>query len=378
MRNIKLSVVIPTKNRYEYLQILIKSLLESQSNEYEIIIHDNSDDNSLFLDFLEENKSPKLKYFYVPEWISVVENCERGVMQATGEYVCMLGDDDGILLDESIEELKKYYAKNVDAIVTKPAFFSWPDNSHAAWNNLSGKLSFHGHHKNDKKVNILEELKKQNNKGFGFGLGILPRVYHGFVLNSRLKELRNDCGTAFPGPSPDMANAIGLTKYIKNCIYTFTPLIISGHAKKSTGGQGGNKNHHGNIESQKHLPDSTAKEWSNKIPFFWSGPTIYAESARIALNKTNRNNPDRINYNYLYAICLVYEKTYKYQINQTIIDENLNTLNNRLLRQLYFVEIWFNRGVNYFRNILKYKVNRHLLLTAADINEAMEMLRKTK
>ena len=54
MQPLLLSIVIPTKNRYDYLCILIKSLLKNQSDEFEIIIQDNSDDNTLFIEFLNK------------------------------------------------------------------------------------------------------------------------------------------------------------------------------------------------------------------------------------------------------------------------------------------------------------------------------------
>jgi len=91
------------------------------------------------------------------------------------------------------------------------------------------------------------------------------------------------------------------------------PTVISGHCKKSTGGQGGLKQHHGKIENIGHLPKDTAERWSKDVPFFWSGPTIYSESLRRALQATDRTSK-KLNYSALYACCLVYERFFKREV----------------------------------------------------------------
>lgn len=47
-----LSVVIPTKNRYETLIPLIRVLAKWDDADLEIVIEDNSDDNNEFISFL--------------------------------------------------------------------------------------------------------------------------------------------------------------------------------------------------------------------------------------------------------------------------------------------------------------------------------------
>ena len=63
------------------------------------------------------------------------------------------------------------------------------------------------------------------------------------------------------------------------------PLIISGQSILSAGGQGAEGNHYGEISKIKQLPKNTSKEWSKKVPLYWSGKTIYAESVLKALKK---------------------------------------------------------------------------------------------
>lgn len=369
-KNILLSIVIPTKNRYYFLKLMILGIIKSTSNKFEIIIQDNSDNNEEILDFLKKTNDKRLKYNHVSSWLSVSDNFDCGVNLANGKFVIVLGDDDGILIDDSIAFLEQCN-KDVEAIVVEKITYSWPGNTHHFWNSNSGKIDFHNSDFFIKKLDVSKEMKKQLKLGFSLGLGKLPRLYHGFVLNKCLKKLRLMCETCFPGPSPDMANAVALSKFIKNVIYTNKYLVISGHSSKSAGGMGSNKKHVGGIHNHPWLPKDTAMIWSKKIPFFWSGPTIYCESARQALFKTKNSLYNQINFNYLYSVCFVYEDRKNITI-QTIKENRYNTIFFTLGRAYIYLLIYFNRINNFLKNLFKNYFEKKYF--AKDINEAISVV----
>jgi len=313
--SLKLSIVIPTKNRYEYLENLLSALVKDVSKEFEVIIQDNSDDNSDFLLYINSLNDNRISYEHVEEWLSVIDNCDLGVSKAKGNFVCLLGDDDGIIINRSIELINYMEQNQIDSAMINKLNYDWPDVAHSVWKEVSGKLTVPDYKYTNNVINVNAVLKQIINEGGGFGLGDLPRLYQGFVKKSTLDKLKAESGTYFPGPSPDMANAVGLTKFVKKHIYADSPCIISGQGKKSTGGQGSEKKHHGEIKNIGHLPKNTAADWTKEIPFFWSGPTIYSESAQKALELTNRLDL-KLNFNYLYAICLLYERGYVDQVKQ--------------------------------------------------------------
>ena len=90
-----LSIVVPTKNRYYYLKYLIQLIEELQSDEIEMVIQDNSDDNEEFQNYLKEKKYSFIRYDYVKGQIPMSDNSDRAILNSTGEYICFLGDDDG-------------------------------------------------------------------------------------------------------------------------------------------------------------------------------------------------------------------------------------------------------------------------------------------
>lgn len=367
-----LSIVIPTKNRYLYLENFVSSFVAFKSSEIELIIQDNSDAQSVeFLSFLEGRNDARIKYSYRPGWLSVVENCDFGIDAASGEYVCMLGDDDGLLFKVSLEVVKYCKTNNYDAAILNKAEYYWPDTSHAVWKDLlAGKIFYKNYSFQTHDISIDSELLKVLKEGATSSLRSLPRVYHGFVKKDCLNKLKAISGSFFPGPSPDMANAIGLAKVVEKLVTIDVPAVISGHSKKSTGGMGGEKKHHGEIESQLHLPKVTSERWSNKIPKFWSGATIYAESAKEALLRTNNSTHFKLNYTYLWAYCIVFESKYL----RVLIPILLKNPMQIPLLLVYVFSLVFFRGSNYIRNYFKFNNKSKLSIPAKNIFEAQAIL----
>lgn len=91
-----LSIVIPTRNRKYYAINTIKQILNVTDENVQIIVSDNSDNGSL-----KENirliDSDRIKYEYIEKRIPGVDNYANGISMCDGEYICCIGDDDGIL-----------------------------------------------------------------------------------------------------------------------------------------------------------------------------------------------------------------------------------------------------------------------------------------
>ena len=106
-----LSIAIPSNNKKKYLFEAIKSILEDnyKSNNYEICISDNSNDNK----FSEINTFFKNKIinYNTSNFLKMDENINNVVNLSIGEYVWLFGDDD-ILIDGALNAIIKYLKKN--------------------------------------------------------------------------------------------------------------------------------------------------------------------------------------------------------------------------------------------------------------------------
>ena len=249
--------------------------------------------------------------------------------------------------------IEQWSEDQIEAILPVKGTYFWPDVRPRLYGNKQSGMFKLGLFSNKiVKTESKKVLAKVINRG-GSEILNLPRIYHGIVSKKILNKIFEDCGSYFPGPSPDIANAVAICKYVKNYIIIDTPLIISGQSILSAGGQGAEGKHYGEISKIKQLPKNTAIEWSKKVPFYWSGKTIYAESVLKALEKMNMGEYlENFNFEYLYASCLVFDTNYKQRIINCV-KKNNNNLNRYKLLYYYFF-IWTKRLNFHVKNNLKF------------------------
>lgn len=293
-----LSIVVPTKNRYEYLESLIRLIESFNNSDIELVIQDNSDDNSRILTFMKSMKVRNTVYNYFQGDINVVKNCDMALSNSTGKYVCFLGDDD--LISYKVYDYVKFMDKNkIESSVFEVATYNWPGIVYKihAFPSLIIRKS-----KNKIiKIDVHDEFNNLLEKG-ATTLGKMPRVYHGIIRRDKLQEIYNISGTYFPGPSPDIANSVALVKVIKNHVYCDFPIISSGKSPKSTAGLGAKHKHTGELKDIRFLPKDIEERWNIEIPKIWTAATIYGQSAIEAMNAVGlKERIEDLNFNYLYA-----------------------------------------------------------------------------
>lgn len=373
--NILLSIAIPTKNRSRYLMVLVDELLSSTRRDFEIVIQDNSDEDSLRT-WAEGKDDPRLRYNHHSAWISVVENCDRAIQSCSGEFVCMLGDDDGIMLDESLDELRKAAVDGVDAVMGPVVNYIWPDLDHPFLDQYGGKLYLRPVKGTSRSEDLHGLGRKVVSRGGAMGLEDLPCVYHGFIRRSTLNELYEITGSFFPGPSPDMANAIGLTAVLKKLRRASRVLVITGHSISSTAGAGTQRQHHGPVANQKHLPADTVETWYPDVPFFWSGPTIYAQSLRRALDRTGNTAMAKPDLACVYAACRLFHDEYRDARKAAMqhYDGSKYLLSAKMLK--YQAQISFRRARNLVAKLVaRSRRKQPTALDAVSIAEAIRAFR---
>jgi len=93
---VKFSVLVPTRNRLEYLKYAIESVRRQDYGDWELIVSDNfsEDDIAGFVSSLHDDR---IRYFRTAAFISVTANWNNAVSKADGDYVVMLGDDDCLM-----------------------------------------------------------------------------------------------------------------------------------------------------------------------------------------------------------------------------------------------------------------------------------------
>ena len=309
------SIVIPTRNRHYYLTRLIHTLLQMEAEDFEVVVHDNSDENSEYLQACGSIEDQRLRYYFNPTRISISENYEQGLSLARGSFVCMIGDDDAVT--ESIIDLARWMgASGIEAAATVYPTYLWPgvgsvlDRAQARGilrlPRYTGSLEY---------INASSALDAVLASG-GISLGDLPSVYAGVISKRVLDKLKARVGTYFPGPSPDMANAVGVSAFVDFFVKVSVPIYVAGACPKSGSAEGARHGHVGEVADKAFLAADTVAKWPPEVPFFFSGPTIWAASLISALEATGRGDlRTKLRLDRLYAACTVFHPDYRARVD---------------------------------------------------------------
>ncbi|MDM8338447.1 glycosyltransferase family 2 protein, partial [Mediterranea massiliensis] len=300
-----LSIIIPTKDRYNTLGCVVNGLLPYLSDLTEIVIQDNSVDNSPYFDL--GITSNRVSYFYNNESLPISENTIQAIEHAKGEYLLFIGDDD--FVSPRIEEIAKAVNdKAVDCLIYDAGYYWWDSVKFARSdyyndNDLllikSGILSMDIRFL-DSKV----QLQKVLDRG-AIDYNGLPRFYHGIVKRNILDQLKKKCGTYLIGSCPDMSFAISLSLLLDKFAYMNYPVTVFGASKGSGGGLTASKKHFSKIEDATFLRSDIIDKWDNNIPLIWSQKTIYPQTTHEVLLAFRSDY--KINYKAFYASMLFYE-----------------------------------------------------------------------
>jgi len=365
-----LSIVIPTKNRSEYAIKSIESCLRIKEKEFELIVEDNSNNDDL------EKRISKLdddrlcyKHNNLP--IDMNSNFENAVERAKGDYVTIIGDDDSVS-NEIVRIAKWCKEKDIDSLITsRPSSYTWPDSTSQKLGNLmtgklvikhfSGKVEYP-----DVRANLIRCLRSGVSSYYS-----IPRLYYGIVKIEALRKLKEEIGCLFPGPSPDMANAIALCFVIKKLCWIDYPIFIPGVGRKSGAGLGAQNKHTGKLDQWSHLSKIYINNWSSLIPKIFGGQTIWAEDAIQALKKVGHEEYLKyLNMESVYARSYIKHKRFRKEIKGCLNEIEKFSMYSFFAELLKFTLFRFLSLCN---NIYLYKIKPSNLLIISnidDINEA--------
>ncbi|ALC89198.1 hypothetical protein AM500_04895 [Bacillus sp. FJAT-18017] len=356
MKKFLLSVVIPTKNREKYASATVKQILDINDDRIQVVIQDNSDTHVLseLLDNYSEDN--RLKYNYTPGTVSFVENFNLAVSQADGEYLCIIGDDDGIV-PQIIDVVMWAKKNNIDAI--KPelnAVYFWP-NSEALKNKLdNGYLNIS---KITAKAELCKphiEIEKLLKQGAQQYLSLdMVKLYHGIVKRDCLDEIKKVTGKYFGGLSPDIYMSVALSLTVNKMVKIDFPLTISGICNKSGSSDSATGKHTGNLEDAPHFRGHSEYHWSELVPRFYSVETIWADSALAAIHDLNRIDLiNKFNVEFLALNCVLKYPQFKDKIIQSYSSYSKRT-HISLVKRL---EIYVYRLKSFFKKVKRKLGNR--------------------
>jgi len=311
-----LSVVIPTRNRQKYALQSVKQIYAVTDDSVQLVIQDNSDDGSLS-DMLEKEKfSDRVKYTFIPKRIPGVDNYAGGIAQSDGEYVCCIGDDDGVL--RGITEITKWAKENQIGAI-KPgvqASYFWPGTMPSF---PEGCLNLEYTDASCFYVNPQKELIDFLETGcLDLPNALLVKAYHGIVRKDMFDKIYEKTGRYCGGLSPDIYLSTSLSLDTDSLLCVNFPLTVFGACKQSTTGDSVNKVNVSKLELAPHFIGQPYT-WSEKVPRYYCGSNIWADSAMHALDDMGAEEAKKhFSVIKLTCECLLNHPAYKKEIMENL------------------------------------------------------------
>ncbi len=231
-KNPKYSILLPTWNKIEYLKHSINSVISNNYKNLELLISDDHSDDGTEK-FLKEIDDIRVKIFKPPFKLTQTKNYEFLLGKAKGEWVAILGDDDGLMPNFflKIDEITSKF-KDLEIIKSKRAIYYW-----------KGVEDLYGN-----RVVYFEDLNKKpkiRNSKIDLFLSLsgirnsqdIPTIYTSGIIKKKLiDKIKNKSNNFFfHSIVPDYYSMVALSFEKKKYLFLENPITWVGVSPLSTG-----------------------------------------------------------------------------------------------------------------------------------------------
>lgn len=359
MRYPRLSVIIPTRERADTLQHTLRTVIEQEYENLEIIVSDNASvDNTEQV--VRRFTDKRLRYINTGQRLGMSENWEFALSHVTGEYVMYLGDDDGLLPNACSDVANIISKTNVKAVIWNKPNYNWPSIS-----NMPNTVTLQSAY------DLCEMDGNIVLKGVASGrtsYGRLPVLYSGFVSMNAINNIKKKTGDFFQSITPDVYSGIVLAEELKKYLYSFRPFSINGGSQHSNGISSVSDNN----KAQRFYNENKLSI-NEKIPVIRG--SIQSHVAESFLQAQNANllkgfglNYDRIHFN-IYQELLVLNHELKKDGLLKLLSLQLNARNKKLVEKELF-QLVNNKtdAKNHMSEVFQMPLNGHLIFNCDFLN----------
>lgn len=224
----RFSIVIPTRERPDTLRCALATCLNQDFDDYEIVVCDNGTTDRTRA-VVGEVASRRVRHIRAPRSLAMSDNWELAVSEARGEFVLLLGDDDG-LMPFALAELDRLLDRLRTPVVRwEASFYSWPDI------NMAGAANY-------LRLPLRRTLKMLDARStiaavlrFEVSYVRLPMLYTAVVHRSLIDRLRRAAGRVFANRYPDVFSGFALGYLAGQYPSISVPMHIAGSSGSSFG-----------------------------------------------------------------------------------------------------------------------------------------------
>lgn len=185
------SIVIPTKNRPEYLRDSIQSVLLQDFEDYELIVSDNFNDESTQQLIAEFGDYDRFFSFRTDKELNMIDHWEFATKKAKGEYVILLADRK-VLFNHSLKKLKRIITKAPDINVFSFGIKVYDDQQNkAGWDVPVGRT------KRYRSKELIHNFLSENLYMAESMDLVFPKTLNGCFKNAYAQDIREKYGNYF-------------------------------------------------------------------------------------------------------------------------------------------------------------------------------------
>lgn len=229
----KISIIIPSRERASYLGSSIRTVLDIDDPDIELIVADNasSDGTDQVVAGFDDQR---LVYLPSSVRVSMRENFNRSVLASTGEYVIVFGDDDAILSGQFPFLRRLLREHRPDGVSWFKATYGWPIEG---FGDKTGGIRFYredcyGSPQHYDPKSYLDNLMRCEIAQ----LNPTPNTYHGCVSRAYFEAHRPSDGVLFDSTIPDVNFQYRSIYTGGRFLHLRHPFTINGYSPASTGG----------------------------------------------------------------------------------------------------------------------------------------------
>lgn len=224
----RFSIVVPTRERAQTLEFALRTCLAQRFDDYEIIVCDNCSSPAT-RQVVEGFGSPKIKYVRSEKPLAMSDNWDLAVSHAAGEYVTVIGDDDGLLPGTLSEADRLIRLLRVEVLQWDWIYYNWPGQS--------GLFPA-----NRLRIPIPRQNRIMSSKSVVTAVAagqapvpLLPMIYNSLVHRELIQELRRKTGRVFKDFTPDVYSGFAFANLAKTYASVGRAMGINGRSPRSIG-----------------------------------------------------------------------------------------------------------------------------------------------
>ncbi|MCC6007832.1 MAG: glycosyltransferase family 2 protein [Rhodobacteraceae bacterium] len=226
----RLSLVIPTRERASYLGACLDAALAVEEADFEIIVCDNASNDATQEVIAARAHDPRLRAVRQRGRVSMRMNFETGLAEALGDYLVFIGDDDAILPGQLPMLLDLLKTHKPDVASWTPPGYGWPV---AGFSRRAGKVrlergALFGAPRTLDVKTALQGLQRGE-------VPVLPSLYHGAVSRRFLDRIGAADGVVFGGSVPDVYFGMRALYLGGDFLLLGHPFSVNGYGPASTG-----------------------------------------------------------------------------------------------------------------------------------------------